>query len=146
MMELVKADPSDSEVGFTTRLRLGEVTIVILCDGRSVHAYTADRKGSTGATWLFNVAPAPKEPEWLQREAGPFMNPAAFSRPFDLGESVHQVLFDAMRFEIEGRSVWAILYDDHLIGRVWVGADPGDSVFAVSPSPLAGVLPPDAFD
>ena len=60
----------------------GAHAVVIEDDGRVAYAYLLDADGKIcGDVWLYNRGPAPKEPEWTDREKAPFANPEAFIAP-----------------------------------------------------------------
>jgi len=144
MIEVVRAYLGSSEdgLGFTTTLRFGNMRVAFLSDGRSIHAYLLDEKDEvSGATWLINLIESGDLPEWESQERSQYLNPGSCSRPFDLDRKIYQEKFHAHRFVVDGPFVWALYYGETIIGRVWLGAFPGDSVFATAPSPMAGMTP-----
>src|SRR5689334_14103846 len=55
---------------------------VIEDDGRVGYAYLLGAEGRIcGDVWLCNRCPAPKEPEWSDREKAPYANPESYVDP-----------------------------------------------------------------
>ncbi len=51
-------------------------------DGRVGYAYLLNQEGKVcGDVWLYNRGPAPKEPEWSDREKAPYANPESYVLP-----------------------------------------------------------------
>lgn len=108
-------------------------------DGRVAYAYLIDSADQIIAdVWLYNRAQTPLAPEWHDRSAAPFLNPARYVRTQahptparDLSDVSFRWLADPDR----GVVVEILLRGD-LIGRIWPGAKPGWAAAALS-GPLA---------
>lgn len=108
-------------------------------DGRVAYAYLIDSSNQIIAdVWLYNRVPAPLAPEWHDRSAAPFLNPARYVRtqahPIPARDA-SDVSFRWLEVPEHGVVVEIILRGD-LIGRIWPGARPGWSASACS-GPLA---------
>ncbi|GLH82246.1 hypothetical protein SSBR45G_71550 [Bradyrhizobium sp. SSBR45G] len=76
-----KIEERDLSAGFFQEFASpdGDATIVVEDDGRVAYAYWLNAKGAIcGDVWLYNRCPAPQQPEWTDRNAAPYANPAAF--------------------------------------------------------------------
>jgi hypothetical protein len=111
----------------------GQRYSVILEEDRVAYAYLRDGKEIVGDVWLYNVDPAPAEPEWGDPEKMPFRNPVAFVRPGTLAP-----LAEALGWRCTFQGSEARVYcDGALVARLVPGAKPGWSVLAAKKGPLA---------
>ncbi|HEY7171596.1 MAG TPA: hypothetical protein VH417_12170 [Vicinamibacterales bacterium] len=112
----------------------GQRYSVVLEEDREVaYAYLRDGHEIVGDVWLYNVGPAPAEPEWGDPEKMPFRNPAAFVRPGALAPLAEPARWSCTFEGSEAR----VYCDGSLVARIVPGAKPGWSVLAAKAGPLA---------
>ncbi|MGJ5205643.1 hypothetical protein [Bradyrhizobium sp. HKCCYLR20261] len=121
----------------------GSATIVVEDDGRVAYAYWLDASGSIcGDVWLYNRCPAPQQPEWHDREAAPYANPAAFIDPtvkFSPPSSATSISVD---WDSPGSEMSAsIRVSEVLLAKLTQGSKPGWSRLVAKDGPLALCLP-----
>lgn len=115
----------------------GPMSVVIEDDGRVAYAYLLDGSKIVGDTWLYNVDESPVDSSWRRQSQRPFLNPMRFCTAESLARlDAHSPIAciwegDSVVVAVRGE-VWA---------RLWRGAKPGCSRFALRPGPLAKPLP-----
>ena len=139
-----------TDADFLLTLDFDDVRVFVEADRLTVYAYTGVPQGEetklNGDAWLFNLADAPEEPEWGPGMDAPPRNPRVTARPFDLDREVREDAFTVSEIEVDRRREWIVEYGGKPIGLVWVGANPGCSVFATDDSPAAARMPTYALD
>jgi hypothetical protein len=120
----------------------GRCAVVIDDDGRVGYAYLLDADGRIcGDVWLYNRCPAPKEPEWSDREKAPFANSEAYvdsGREFRLPDTAEDISIEWLQ---QGAVCEArVFIYQRLAAKLVSGAKPGWSAQAQKDGPLARVL------
>ena len=117
--------------------------LVIDDDGRVAYAYLRGADGAIVAdVWLYNRCPAPAEPEWNARPAGPMANPQGFVRT-DLQIMLPESEADfAIDWQLQSASDPKVII--YLRDEVWAtmapGTRPGFCRLAKMDGPLARLL------
>jgi hypothetical protein len=119
----------------------GENIAVIEDDGRVAYAYLYDLDEKICAdVWLYNRVPAPQRPEWPDREAAPYANPAAFVDP----AAELRLPISADDISVEWRKAegifeaWIFIHQ-RPVAKLVAGAKPGWSALVARDGPLAKV-------
>ncbi|CCD94591.1 hypothetical protein BRAO375_3640051 [Bradyrhizobium sp. ORS 375] len=117
----------------------GAATIMVEDDGRVAYAYWLDAAGTIrGDVWLYNRCPAPLQPEWTDRDAAPYANPAAFvdeAVAFSPPASAACITVEWRRSE--AGQIGDILVWGWVLARLMDGQKPGSSRLAAKDGPLA---------
>ncbi|MGJ4906677.1 hypothetical protein ACQR10_09260 [Bradyrhizobium sp. HKCCYLRH2060] len=121
----------------------GSATIVVEDDGRVAYAYWLDASGSiSGDVWLYNRCPAPQQPEWHDREAAPYANPAAFvdqASEFSPPSAASSI---SVNWDLLGSETAAcVCVSEVLLAKLTKASKPGWSRLAAKDGPLALCLP-----
>jgi len=130
--------------GFTARFPSTDRkhAVVIEDDGRVGYAYLLDPEGQiSGDVWLYNRCPAPKEPEWSDREKAPFANPTPYVDPTkELSLPSSGDDFSVEWRDDGGVCEARVFIQRELAAKLISGAKPGWSALARKDGPLARVL------
>jgi hypothetical protein len=111
-------------------------------DDKTAYAYLLDPDGNIVAdVWLYNVGPAPLEPEWRDPQRMPFANPRAYAR---------EAGYARMSSAGQATALWAhrgtevtqveVYLHGARVAMLRPGAKPGWSALAVKDGPLARML------
>jgi hypothetical protein len=114
--------------------------VVIDDDDRVAYAYVLENEKIVGDVWLYNVVPAPYEPEWTDRSKLPFLNPQEFS--YEGASPINEeTQLDVVWIRNQDTLVRAEIYlAKQLLAVVAPGATPGWCRNARKSGPLARVL------
>ena len=111
-------------------------SVVIDDSGRAAYAYLLDGDEVVGDVWLWNRA-EPQADEWADPARLPFANLTEFIDPNVRPPSSAEQMSVAHRWEPDGTIAVELLDGQRVIARLWVGAQPGQSVGAMSASSVA---------
>ncbi len=115
------------------------LSVVFEDNGRVAYGYLIDSSDHIIAdVWLYNRAPTPLAPEWHDRSAAPFLNPARYVRTQAHPTPARDPSDVSFRWlaDLDHGVVVEILLRGDLIGRIWPGAKPGWAAAALD-GPLA---------
>jgi hypothetical protein len=114
--------------------------LVIDDDDRVGYAYVLENEKIVGDVWVYNVMPAPQEPEWTDRSKLPFLNPQEFSYE-GASPITEETQLDVVWIRNQDTLVRAEIYlANQLFAIVAPGAKPGWCRNARKTGPLARVL------
>jgi hypothetical protein len=142
----VEADvgKSSKRAEFTYEFFCGdnERSVIIDDDGRVAYAYLVGAKKEIyGDVWLYNRGPAPIAPEWHDRDAGPYANPADYvdqTIVFPLPRSPADI---SVEWEVrDGHYIAYVFFYQKLVAILADDFKPGWALLAKNDGPLAKVM------
>jgi hypothetical protein len=112
-------------------------------DGRVAYAYLYKGSEIIGDVWLYNVCPAPLEPEWKDRSKIPFANPKTFisNRIIKPVSSQNELTVVWEKDENDNLLIVLIYLRDELFAGIAPGSKPGWSKLSIKNGPLSKVMP-----
>jgi hypothetical protein len=135
----------DNSVGKMLKFDLegADYRLIFEDNGRVAYAYLYKGSEIIGDVWLYNVCPAPLEPEWKDRSKIPFANPKTFisNRIIKPVSSQNELTVVWEKDENDNLLIVLIYLRDELFAGIAPGSKPGWSKLSIKNGPLSKVMP-----
>ena len=135
----------DDFAGEMLKFELEDTDYFLLFDdnGRVAYAYLYKGDEIIGDVWLYNVCPAPLEPEWKHRSKPPFANPKKF-----ISDRIIKPIFSPNELTVKWEKdenddfLTVLIYlRGELFAGISPGSKPGWSRLTIKNGPLSKTMP-----